>query len=630
MQTQLLDLPILSETSENNAALHTYCETLKTRYEMNEKVLFIQIPQSILSSFDPEVARKKGYYAFPPTALQCLYESLKGRTLDFRILDLNLELLKRVNQDPTFDHTQWISLLEEYLETYDPSIIGVSCMFDAGLKPLLQVLNLLKERNRSVVITGGVIATYEWQNLLKRDACHFVVRGEAENKINFLFDHLTEENQESKATSGIYFNPNENPIETESIDGEPDIVDYQGDMLDSYKLVKIEEYHKYGSLNPFSRIAGIHKAPFAPIQLNRGCRAQCTFCAVRDFMGKGVRHRSVEDLIREMEFLIEQRGVRHFEWLDDDLLYAKENLQTVLQTIIDRKWNITWSANNGLIASAIDEKTMQLIQDSGCIGFKIGVETGNAEMLKQVRKPGTLDTFRRFASMLNDYQEVFVGGNFIVGFPEETFAQMMDSFRFYIELNLDWGAFTMCQVIRGASAFSDFDDYFDDQMASEGEKIKNFIPSRDSKAGHVEIKDNVISGLDVFGLPEDQVPSEEQVREICFTFNLVGNFICNKNLMPGGRPRKFISWVEMAQAAYPTNPYMSLFLALAYTLEGNQKESQLYLEKAVTHHQTEYWMERFQAFGLTDILTNFPQTSQEVYQTVQGLKTRSFSHIKDQ
>jgi len=301
-------------------------------------------------------------------------------------------------------------------------------------------------------------------------------------------------------------------------------------------------------------------------------------------------------------------------------LFSKKDLHYLLEAIIERKWEITWSANNGLIAASVDEHTMQLIRDSGCIGFKIGIETGNAEMLRKVRKPGTLDRFRAFARIMQSYPEVFVGGNMILGFPGETFAQMMDTFRFSVEINLDWCPFAICQSLRGASAFSDFDDYFDAQMDSDGELITNYVPVRDSADGHLMLNHEVVTGLDIFDLDPDLVPNDDQVREIWFTFNMVSNFINNKNLMPGGKVEKFTSWVEMAQSAYPTNPYMSLFLSMAYVIEGNEKMADEHIQKAVTHHQTDYWTERFAAFGLFDVLNNFPTSSEEVYQTMERLQ----------
>ncbi len=610
------------DSSTSNLSLEKYCKLLRSKYRPNKKVLFIQIPQFIFKSFSPEIAKKRGYYAFPPTGLQYLCESLKDRDLDLKILDLNFMLLKKVSEDETFNHTQWMMILQEYLESFDPFIIGVSCMYDSGIQSLIQILEFLIKRNRSVIITGGVISTYEWESLISRKLCHFVVKGEAENKINYLFDHLTEENHNFVSTPGICYKYEDNVFETQ---GEPDKVSVTSDLIDSYSLVEIEKYYKYGSLNPFSRIAGIYDSPFAAIQMNRGCRGSCTFCSVRDFMGKGVRGRPVDKVLREMEFLIKQRGVRHFEWLDDDLTFFKNDFQILLETIIRKGWKITWSANNGMIATSIDDRLMQLIRDSGCIGFKIGVETGNPDMLKKVRKPSSLETFRNVSQIVNRYPEVFVGGNFMLGFPQEKFSQMMDSFRFFLGLNLDWAAFTICQAIRGATAFSDFEDYFNTQISSDGGNTKNFIPVRESSDGQLVSNKNIFKCLDIFKIDHDYVPAEEQIREIWFTFNLIGNFINNKNLGPGGKVEKFIPWVEMAQVAYPTNPSMNLFLSLAYVIKGDQGKSRDYYNKACLYNKSDYWRERFTSFGLNEVLKNFPRTKSEVYKTMESL--RKFTSI---
>lgn len=601
----------------NNLFLIEYCNLLKSKYRLNKRVLLVQIPQLVFKSFNPEVVKKKGYYVFPPTGLQYLYEAIKKRDLDIKILDLNFMLLKKVFEED-FDYRQWIDILKEYVDDFDPAVIGVSCMYDLGIQPLMEVLKFLRQRNRSVIITGGVIPTYEGESLQEQDLCHFVIEREGEDRINFLLDYLTDENLNSDPCSGVRFKHNGFYCETEGNGGE---VIFDTDLIDSYSLVNIREYCKYGSLNPFSRIAGLENSPFAAIQMNRGCRAMCTFCSVRDFIGKGVRKRSVEKILSEMDFLINKCGVRHFEWLDDDLLYYKKEFQNLLQKIIDKKWEITWSANNGLIASSIDDEMMRLIRDSGCIGFKIGIETGNVEKLKEIKKPATLDIFRKAAKIFEQYAEVFIGGNFMLGFPHEKFYQMMDSFRFSLELNLDWSAFTTCQAIRGATAFSEFEDHFISQIKSEGENVKNFIPTRESSKGQLAVKKEALKGLDVFKLDPKCEPDADQIKEIWFTFNLVGNYINNKNLRRGGNPEKFISWVEMAQVAYPINPYMSLFLSLAYIIKEDFQKAEEYFQKATLSYRTDYWQERFAAFKLDRLMRNFPKNKAEVFEKIDDLRS---------
>jgi radical SAM superfamily enzyme YgiQ (UPF0313 family) len=591
----------------DNSPLADYCRSLRESRELGKRLLMIQIPQVILGSFNRDIALKRGYYNFPPTGLQYLFDAIKGRDLEIEILDLNFEILRHVHNDPDFHHDQWPEILEEKLTEFRPSMVGVSCLFDAGITPMLKSLEIIREQTYAIVIGGGVIATYESKNFLASDGCHFVISGEGENKLNFLLDHLTGENEGTAATPGIYFHSGGEDYESM---GAPDIVDVKGDLIDSYQKVPIEEYYKYGSLNPFTRM---RDAAYAPLQFARGCRAMCTFCAVRDFMGKGVRHRSVEDVLAEMTFLVEERGVHHFEWLDDDPTYYKDEFKQILREIAARDWDICWFSNNGVIASTVDEELLQLMCDSNGIGFKVGIESGNPEMLRKVKKPATHDKFRKLSEMLKNFPELFVGGNIIVGLPGERFFQMMDSFKFMLEVDYDWAAVTMCQAIRGATAFSDSGEYFENQMKVKGENVVNFIPVRDSSKGCIEADDSVLHGLEVFRVDPESEPSADQVREVWFAFNVICNYVFNKNLMPGGRPDKFIYWVENAQKGYPTNPYMCLFLSLAYTLKGDPGKAGELRAQAIEYSRSEYWRDRFVTFGLDDILEADPKDTRSVY-----------------
>lgn len=598
-------------------AFRQYCRQLSMTYPFNGKILFVQIPQVILDSFNMETARAGGYYIFPPTGLQYLFSAINQRDFDVRILDLNFEILKRVHLDPTFDPLEWAYIFRSYLEDFQPSIIGISCLFDVGISPMMEALKISRDYGRAILIGGGVIATYEWKKLLGDDLCHFVVKGEGEEKINYLLDNITNNSMECRPTAGILFRDGELIRETT---GRDEHVPFHGDLIDSYRLVPISEYYKYGSLNPFSRRVR-ERVPFAAIQLSRGCRGCCSFCSVRDFMGKGVRCRPLQDIVAEMEYLVKERGVRHFELLDDDPTFCRETFVGVLNTIIDRKWPIHWSANNGMIAASLDRELLTLMELSGCIGFKIGIETGNPDMLKKIRKPATHDKILAVSRMLDDFPEIFVGGNYIVGFPGETFGLMLDTFKFALEVRLDWAALTVCQIIRGASAFADSGEYFEAQMVSGGHNVQNFIPSRETTDGTLRYDGDVRKGLDIFSLSFDDVPNREQVKEIWFTFNLLANYIFNKNLEKGGNPGKFIAWVEKVILSYPVNPYMNLFAGIAHILEDNIDTAIRYKQKASELiGASEYWQGRFDHFGLMDIVNDFPKKPEAVYGKLRDLR----------
>jgi hypothetical protein len=605
-----------------NIELAEYVEQLRETVPINNRVLLIQVPQFLFDSFDPAVARQRATYAWPPTGLQCIKSTLSDRDLDIHIYDLNFALLKRLVEDESFDFNDWPLLLNEELERVDPSIVGVtgisvSADASSSLFPFTAVLRHLQKAGRYVVIGGGTTATNELDYYLKNELCHFVLTGEGENKINYLFDHIYGLGPQTPAKKGLYFKSNGVVAE---VAGEPDTVSLSGNIIPTYIDLPIEEYSQAGSLNPFSRMAG-QDTPYATFQLNRGCRANCMFCGVPDYMGAGVRQIPAEETLTELTYLVKERGIRHFEVLDDDFLGPPRLRDSVAHLLrgmgeLRQEYGITWAAGNGLIASSVTDDILRLAQDSGCLGFRIGIESGNAAMLKHMRKPASLKIIRRVSDEIQNYPEIFVGGNYIIGlFGTETFGQMMDTFRLSCEIKLDWASYSTFQFTSKATAEAE-------GLATDDTPATEFVPSKDAyrqeEGGGPEV-----SGPAIFGISQNEIPSREQIKHIWFAFNLISNYIFNKNLMPGGNPGKLVSWLEAVRVAYPGNPYMLLFLALGYVLLGQKERAgqRLGQSKAILDASQD-WAERFEEFGLGELISRFPVGEREVFSRVETLRNQ--------
>jgi tRNA A37 methylthiotransferase MiaB len=603
-----------------NAKLTQYTQALRSKYILNNRVMLIQSPQFLFDAFNADIARSRGYYAYPPTGLQCIAKALSERNLEIRIVDLNYLLLKEIIRNKNFNYQDWLGLLDEYLERFSPSVIGVtsinvySDVFSPGY-PLTSILEYLSSKDKYIVLAGGPIATNEYKNYLERNLCHFVIGGEGENKVNFLFDYLFNGESKEPPLQQVYFKFSEG---VEQAGVAPDRVALKGNLGDTYGLFPVDDYHNVGSLNPYSRMGGMDR-PFGVFQLNRGCRANCRFCGVTSFMGTGVRSYPVRDVVSEIKFLVEEKGIRHFDVLDDDFLVNKEAVRELLLELVKlrKDYGITWSSNNGLIASSITEELMVLMRDSGCVGFRIGIESGSPEMLKKMRKPANLELLKKAGALLNRFPEIFSGGNYILGLlAEETFGQMLETFKLCGELNLDWASFAIFQFTSTSNAIAE-------GFRGDGRAMGDFVPSKNDSRRQIVADKKVLSGSDIFALPKDCVPSHEQLKQIWFSFNLVANYINNKNLKEGGRPEKFVSWVEAVHIAYPDNPYMPLFAGIGYILLGKKDLAIKQVKNANDKVKaSKYWNNRFVQFDLHNLLSNFPQTPQEAMKALETTRSQ--------
>ena len=93
------DSSLKEQIITDNTKLAEYTVELRKKYSLNNKVLFIQSLQFLFESINIDVIKNRGYYAYPPTGLQCLAKALSGRGIEIEVLDLNCQFLKRVIND---------------------------------------------------------------------------------------------------------------------------------------------------------------------------------------------------------------------------------------------------------------------------------------------------------------------------------------------------------------------------------------------------------------------------------------------------------------------------------------------------------------------------------------------------
>ncbi len=567
MQLNLLESP-QGGLTDAAAAYREFLDGLAVR---RPRELVLINPQLVPEeAFDPLIARSKGYYAFPPVGL--LYIAAVAKEVDpditVKVIDLNYELLRQA-QDDGFRYRFWEELLRATLDGCQAPHVGVTCMFGATKPVFLQVSRWLREQYPGVpILAGGVQATYDFEELLQQNYCDVLFRREAELQFKAFLESCKDPASPGVPT-GAAFRHNGRVYELGQPAGD---VPTDWDIRPLYDLIDISSYYKYGSLAAFSRFNGEDKS-FATVLSNRGCRAHCTFCTVRDFNGKGVRGRDVQQVIDEIKYLVRAKGVRQIDWLDDDLLWDPHRTVALFKGLAEQVPELEWICNNGLIAAAVSEEIMYWMVRSGLKAFKIGIESGNDEVLHQIQKPTTKPKLRIKRQLFKQYPEVFVSANFIIGFPKETFGQMMDSYDFAYELEWDWSSFYICQPLKGTEMFSVFQAMGDDRCEVEGYD-KTLNPGRAAARGefgyHFKPNTAILTGRDVFRLPRDVVPGREQLKEVWFTFNLVANFLDNPNFRPGGNPEKIVRWFESIAHAYPYDASMAAALARGYYLMGDR------------------------------------------------------------
>lgn len=552
------------------------------RIDLSKRVLLVKPPVIDSSQISPSIIRKKGYFSYPPYGLLQLGAIFDEVGVKSDILDINNFQLKGILKGEDISTT-----LEDYLVSNlgEIGLICVNHMFDYAEKPLIDLLSKLQAISDVPIIIGGVAATANYKSLLEYEAVNCIALGEGVDVIEQIVTYKTTNKLPSNLVCAF---DKEYDIDREIYKTQR-IVE---DIRSQYEKINLEDYSLVGTPSSFFKLRDDINVNYATILTKVGCRGRCSFCTVRYFNGKSVRVRTVESVVSEMKYLCDNKNVKHFELLDDDFLYNRSETIDLLNSVASNLPGISWSANNGLIIAALDEEIMRLMVDSGCLGFKVALESGSEKILRNYRKPISLKKYREGISMINTYSNIFVSTNIILGSPSESFFDMQKSFE---EVNLNrssWVNFYNYQNLPGTELFEE----------SKKKENHSFNPSRESRNHNTE----VLSGYDIFDIDSSFIPCSDQLREIWFTFNTITNYLNNPilyRLDDRVLVYKMVKWLNVLSDAYPDNPLILSLLAFLIENSDIQQNKYELIDKVETIIENDkYWERRNNEFSFLDFV----------------------------
>lgn len=314
--------------------------------------------------------------------------------------------------------------------SFRPDCVGVSILTSEYASILDAAVAIVKEVDRQIVtIAGGVHVTTQYGLVMENRNIDYAVRGEAERVLRDFLDHLNGDGPMPER--GMLLRQPDGTLKALP----PDLIeDLDALPMPNYDLV---DYLAYANTGPRYGVDTINMFPYARVLTSRGCPIGCAFCQVESISGRKWRFRSPEKVVDELVMLKEKYGIKAFIFEDDNPFCSKERTRKMLRLMIERKVNLPWKAA-GVAVVAMEEDIFELMAQTGCQMIGMAIESGNDRILKQViKKPVDLD---RVPVLIKAAQKngIFVAGNFIIGFPGETWAEIRQTLRFAETCGLDY------------------------------------------------------------------------------------------------------------------------------------------------------------------------------------------------
>ena len=284
-----------------------------------------------------------------------------------------------------------------------------------------RMARLMKEAkpDLKIAFVGPPVQIQPAESLDACEAIDFVVRGEFDYPVvEYAQGKPLEQIQNAcfRKNGEVVLNPQRPQLQTEDLDKLP----FASEV---YKRnLKIENYSIPYLLQPYISFYS-----------SRGCPALCTFCLWPQTMsGHTWRVRSVDNVVAEVRQALKLFPQMKEIFFDDDTF----NIRKDRAIEISKKFKplgFRWSCTARVHS---DYDTLKAMANGGARLFIVGLESGDPQILKNIKKGVTVEMARAFVKNCKKVG-IKIHGDFIIGLPGETKETIQKTIDYAKELDVE-------------------------------------------------------------------------------------------------------------------------------------------------------------------------------------------------
>lgn len=372
---------------------------------MNKKVTLVYPPMSISERYNRKTNNRLGH--LPPLGIAQIASVLESYGINVNIIDASV-------MNYTLDET-----VKAILST-KPDIMGISIITPLYQKAITIIEEIKKINPFITIIVGGAHVTAFKEEILKEcKDIDIAIIGEGE----YSFLDIVK-GKSLREIKGIVYREDKNTFLT----GEREPINLDNLPFPARHLLPMSLYKPLP--NQYKR-----KKVISMI-VSRGCPYNCIYCF--ESIGKKFRIKSPEKVIEEIKEIINKYNAEEISFWDDNLMLNKKWLNKFCDLLITSKLNIIWSCY-GRVNQA-DKFILRKMKLAGCWNIFYGIESGNEDILKLIKKEINLEKAKHVIKWTKD-AGIEVRASFMLALPSETPEKALNTINFAKELNPDYVQF---------------------------------------------------------------------------------------------------------------------------------------------------------------------------------------------
>ncbi|NQV33603.1 MAG: cobalamin B12-binding domain-containing protein [Phycisphaeraceae bacterium] len=310
-----------------------------------------------------------------------------------------------------------------------------------------QIITLIKEQNGEIqTLLAGLHPSALPERTVREEAADFVCQGEGFYTIPSLIDAL-KSRVKDYSIPGLWYQrggeviSNPRPPILENLDEVPQ---------PAWQKLPMEKYRAH-NWHCFDDIQ--HRQPYGVLYTSLGCPFKCSFCCINALFGKNtIRYRSTDSVVREIDFLVNEYGIRHIKIIDEMFAMNERRVIELCDRIIERKYNLNMWAYARV--NTVTEKMLVRMKQAGINWLAYGFESGSKRVIESVTKGYDVSSVERIVKLSYDLG-FYICANYIFGLPEDDYDSMNETLELMFRINAEWANIYSAMAYPGSHLYRD-------------------------------------------------------------------------------------------------------------------------------------------------------------------------------
>ena len=152
------------------------------------------------------------------------------------------------------------------------------------------------------------------------------------------------------------------------------------------------------------------------IRTSISCCFRCSFCRYPDHAGK-FQAMHIDVIEKELNLINSSDNIKSVYFIDDTFNFPVKRFREILKMMIKNKYSFKW--HSYIRCQYLDKEIIDMMEESGCEGVYLGLESGDNHILENMNKNVTVEKYYKGLELLRN-KDIMTFGSFIIGFPGET------------------------------------------------------------------------------------------------------------------------------------------------------------------------------------------------------------------